>query len=81
MLSYVATVSEDGVHRNPTGHHMKWLHAAVLEEGQQWNLFQSFLHSEKDMLVSEIDVDFNHRRSKKDFINNPAAFLVKKLRD
>ena len=81
MLSYVATVSEDSVHRNPTEHHMKWLHAAVAEEDQQWNLFQSFLHSAKDMLAIEIDVDFNHRRSKKDFINNPTAFLVKKLRD
>ena len=28
------------------------------------------------MLAIEIDVDFNHRRSETDFINNPTAFLV-----
>jgi hypothetical protein len=49
---------------------------SVAEEDQQWNLFPYFLHSEKDMLAIEIDVDFNHRRSETDFINNPTAFLV-----
>ena len=81
MLSFVAAVSDDGVRRNPTEHNMNWLHAAIAEEDHQWNLFQTIIHSENDMMAIEIEVDFNHNRSKKDFINNPTAFLVKKLRD
>ena len=79
--SYVASISPDGVHQAPREHDMLWLHQAIAAENQQWNSFQAVLDSNLEVLTMEFDLDFISNRNRKNFLHNPAAFLVKKMRD
>jgi hypothetical protein len=72
-FSYVASVSEDGVHRAPGEHEMLWLYQAIAEEDHQWDCFQTVLASDMEALTMEFDLDFPSNRSRKDFLHNPAA--------
>ena len=62
-------------------HDMKWLTNMVQAEEGEWQDLQQVLESGDDFLQMEFDLNLVSNRSRKDFIRNPNAFLVKKLRD
>eukprot|EP00438_Fugacium_kawagutii_P021819 Skav230869 [mRNA] locus=scaffold1335:307503:315465:- [translate_table: standard] len=59
----------------------QWINNLVTEDDQQWNLMSTILDKQEEFFTMEFDLFLNSKRTEKDFLKNPNAFLVRKMKD
>ena len=64
----------------PTADNLMWINYMIDEEDKHWKIFQAAIADDNEVFTIELDLDLDSNRSKKAFLHNPSAFLVKKMR-
>ena len=65
----------------PTADNLMSINYMIEEEDKHWKILQAAIADDNEVFTIELDLDLESNRSKKAFMNNPSAFLVKKMRD
>ena len=80
-LKRLRRLDDEEIPSDPEYSFKLWMSQMVEQEQAEAHVLEQVLESSNDLLRIEMDLDLESQRARKQFIRNPTAFLVKKMRD